>query len=234
MVIPTYNERDNISALVPEILKHCPDVQILVVDDGSPDGTSSAVLDMKKSGVPVHLLSREGKAGLGRAYVAGFEWALKKNFEVIVEMDADFSHRPEDLASLLRKASEADFLIGSRYCPGGGVKNWGLGRRLLSLGGSTYARWILGFPLRDWTGGFNLWNRRVLEKIGLRNIQSNGYAFQIELKYRALKLGFQGLEVPIVFDERREGQSKMSSDIVWEALLRVWSIRKNVGREVLR
>ncbi|MBX9767433.1 MAG: glycosyltransferase, partial [Bdellovibrionales bacterium] len=183
------------------------------------------VEEISKKDRRVHLLTRLEKQGLGRAYIAGFEWGLQKEFDFIQEMDADFSHRPEDLRKILNSMGEADFLVGSRYVPGGGPVNWGLGRKILSRGGSLYSRLILGFPLNDWTGGFNGWHSHVLRQIGLSTITSNGYSFQIELKYRALKAGFRSKEVPIIFEERRVGQSKMSGDIVREALTRVWAMR---------
>lgn len=225
VVIPTYNERENIAPLMEAILSHCPEIQILVVDDSSPDGTGAQVEEISKKDRRVHLLTRLEKQGLGRAYIAGFEWGLDKGFDFVQEMDADFSHRPEDLRKILNAVGEADFLVGSRYVAGGGTVNWGLGRKILSRGGSLYSRLILGFPLKDWTGGFNGWHSRVLRKIGLSTIHSNGYSFQIELKYRALKAGFRSKEIPIIFEERRVGQSKMSGDIVREALTQVWAMR---------
>lgn len=225
IVVPTYNEIENIEKLIPAILRMNPEVEILVVDDNSPDGTAGKVKELSVQYHQVHLLLRTKKEGLGRAYVAGFKWGLERNFEVITEMDADFSHRPEDLKKILSAIPDFDFIVGSRWVAGGGTVNWGFGRRVISLGGSLYARWILGYPLRDWTGGFNCWQAKVLRAMGLESIQSNGYSFQIELKYRALKLGFRGTEVPILFEDRRVGQSKMSSRIVFEALLKVWKIR---------
>ena len=225
VVIPTYNEKDNIAVLIPLVLQQREDIDILVVDDNSPDGTFKVVEELKKSEPRLHLLLREKKNGLGRAYLAGFQWALQNGYEVIVEMDADFSHRPVDLVPLIKGAEANDFAVGSRYVPDGKVVNWGLSRRLISRGGSMYSRTILGYPINDWTGGFNAWRRKTLEGISLSSVESNGYSFQIELKYRASKKGFKGVEVPITFEERREGQSKMSSKIVWEALFRVWKMR---------
>jgi dolichol-phosphate mannosyltransferase len=225
VVIPTYNERENIAALVPEIRRATPDVEILVVDDNSPDGTQDVVRELQKSAAGLHLLARPGKQGLGKAYLAGFAWGLERGYEGLVEMDADFSHRPEDLVRILAALPEADFVMGSRWVPGGETVNWGLGRKFISRGGSFYARQILGFPVRDWTGGFNAWRAGTLRKIGLESVRSEGYSFQIELKYRALKLGLRGVEVPIIFADRRQGQSKMSSRIVVEALYRVWGLR---------
>jgi len=225
VIFPTYNERENISFILPEVLKINSQIHILVVDDSSPDKTYEVVEQFAKEESRIHLLLRKEKKGLGRAYIAGFQWALQEGFDFIIEMDADFSHRPVDLNPILEAAEKNDFVVGSRYTEGGGTKNWGLGRRLLSRGGSLYSRWILGFPLHDWTGGFNGWHARVLQGIGLEYVKSEGYSFQIELKYKALLKGFKGKEVPILFEERRVGQSKMSSRIVLEALFRVWKLK---------
>lgn len=229
VIIPTFNERENIESLVPLIFSKYPDIHILVVDDNSPDGTGAAVKELQKKFSNLNILERPGKSGLGKAYLAGFDWGLKKDFEFIVEMDADFSHRPEDLKKVLDEGRRGtDFVIGSRYIPGGGTMNWGFGRKLISRGGGLYSSLILGYDVHDWTGGFNGWNRRVLSSIGLSEIQSEGYSFQIELKYRALKKGFKVVEVPILFEDRRVGQSKMSSKIVVEALFRVWRLKFEV------
>jgi dolichol-phosphate mannosyltransferase len=226
VIIPTYNEKENISNLVPAILAQEKEVHILVVDDNSPDGTANVVKGLQ-SQFPgqLHLLSRAGKEGLGRAYIAGFEWALALGYEFIIEMDADFSHRPEDLSKILQAADASDFVIGSRYVEGGATVNWGIMRKFISRGGSLYSRLILGYPIRDWTGGFNGWKAKVLKAIDLPTVRSNGYSFQIELKYKASKKGFQVKEVPIVFADRVVGQSKMSTKIVLEAFYRVWQIR---------
>lgn len=226
VVIPTYNERENILPLIQQLFESKLDIDVLVVDDNSPDGTGDLVRELKKSFYRLHLLSREQKQGLGRAYLAGFKWGLDQGYDWLIEMDADFSHRPEDLAEILKHFAGYDFIIGSRYVAGGKTVNWGLGRKVISQGGSLYARWILGFPLRDWTGGFNAWSSRVLLAMGLDQVQSDGYSFQIELKFRAMCLGFSHLEVPIVFEDRRVGQSKMSSHIVFEALYRVLGFRQ--------
>jgi dolichol-phosphate mannosyltransferase len=226
VIIPTYNERENISTILPAIRAATPDVEILVVDDNSPDRTQEVVRQHQIHDQKTHLLGRQGKEGLGRAYIAGFKWALERGYDGIVQMDADFSHRPQDLKSIVSTLPTADFVVGSRWIPGGQTVNWGLGRQLISRGGSFYARQILGFPIRDWTGGFNAWQAETLRKIGLDSIRSNGYSFQIELKYRASKLGFKGTEVPIIFEDRRVGQSKMSARIVFEALYRVWGMRR--------
>jgi dolichol-phosphate mannosyltransferase len=228
VIIPTYNERENVAAIVPAVLAINSDVDILIVDDNSPDGTQDVVRELQARSPRVHLLGRAGKEGLGKAYLAGFAWALRENYELIAQMDADFSHRPEDLSPLLAAARTGDFAMGSRWVPGGRTVNWSLLRKIISRGGSLYARLILRYPTRDWTGGFNAWRAPTLRKIGLESVRSEGYSFQIELKYRALKLGFNGVEVPIVFEDRRVGQSKMSSRIVFEALYRVWGLRRRI------
>ena len=229
VIIPTYNERENIKEIVTAVLTievgEEDSIEVLVVDDGSPDGTGRIVDSMIKTEPRLHHLARSEKSGLGKAYLAGFRWGLDRKFDVLSEMDADFSHRPEDLKVLLKAIESTDFVIGSRYVPGGAVANWGLIRKLISRGGSLYARMILGYPLQDWTGGFNIWRREVLESMDFDEIQSEGYSFQIELKYKALKNDFSGQEVPILFEDRRLGQSKMSMKIVLEAFYRVWMIR---------
>ena len=226
MIVPTYNEKENVNSLLPLLFRENPGLDILVVDDGSPDGTAAAVKNLQKQFNGLHLLERSGKSGLGKAYLAGFAWALDKGYEFLVEMDADFSHRPEDLKKILEEGNKgADVVVGSRYTGGGSTKNWGIGRKIISRGGGFYASTILGFGVHDWTGGFNGWNRRVLTSIGLSDIRSEGYSFQIELKYRALKKGFKILEVPILFEDRRVGQSKMSFKIFLEAFWRVWGIK---------
>ncbi len=225
IIIPTYNEKENITPLVEAIFSQGLNIEILVVDDNSPDGTGAAVQMMQKKYPTLHLLSRAGKEGLGKAYLAGFQWGLQQGFEAMTEMDADFSHRPEDLKVLLSALETADFVIGSRYVQGGGTRNWGLIRKIISRGGGIYSRLILGFPVNDWTGGFNAWRKESLQRIGLDSVQSNGYSFQIELKYKALKAGCKGIEAPILFEDRRVGQSKMTSKIVFEALYRVWLLR---------
>lgn len=227
IVIPTYNEKENIERLVTELFMLPHEFNILVVDDNSPDGTGALVTELKKKYTRLHLLSRKGKEGLGRAYIAGFKWGLAEKYDAFVEMDADFSHRPQDLPLLLSALQKYDFAVGSRYVEGGSTKNWGILRKIISRGGSLYSRLILGFPLRDWTGGFNAWKAPVLRKIGLDAVKSNGYSFQIELKYKALKNGFAGTECPILFEDRRVGQSKMSPRIVLEAFYRVWLIRSS-------
>ena len=225
VVLPTYNERENLPEIVPAILSAAPELDVLVVDDNSPDGTGLLADQLAVREPRVRVLHRERKEGLGRAYLAGFQRALAGGYGRILEMDADFSHDPARLPALLAASREADLVLGSRYVPGGGTVNWGIGRRALSRGGSFYARTILGLGVRDLTGGFKCFRREVLERIDLSTVSSAGYAFQIELTWRALRAGFQVVEVPIVFADRRVGQSKMSRAIVLEALWKVWLIR---------
>src|SRR5665213_727564 len=191
VIVPTYNERENIAELVPAIFQATPDVEILVVDDNSPDGTGEVVRSLQSRFPHLHLLSRAGKEGLGKAYLAGFKWGLEKGYGALIEMDADFSHRPEDLKTLVQTLPEYDFVMGSRWVRGGRTVNWGILRKIISRGGSFYARQILRYPVRDWTGGFNGWKAATLTKLGLDSVRSEGYSFQIELKYRALKLGLR-------------------------------------------
>jgi dolichol-phosphate mannosyltransferase len=222
--VPTYNERENVVPVVEAILAAAP-VDVLVIDDNSPDGTGRLADELAARDPRVHVLHRAGKEGLGRAYLAGFAWALARDYGLVLEMDADFSHDPRFLPGMLEAAREADLVLGSRYVPGGGTVNWGLLRKAISRGGSLYARTILGLPIRDLTGGFKCFRREVLEAIDLPSVECTGYAFQIELTYRAFRKGFRVREVPIVFEDRRVGQSKMSRRIVLEALRKVWSIR---------
>lgn len=226
VVIPTYNERDNIIPIYAEIKAYNPDVHVLFVDDNSPDKTFEVAQELARNNTDIFLLKREKKMGLGTAYIAGFSWGLQKGYEIFCEMDADFSHRPQDLKNILEKFNEGyDFIVGSRYVDGGGVKNWSWYRKLISRGGGVYSRLILGYPIRDWTGGFNAYKRDILLAIGLESVNSEGYSFQIELKYKSIKKGFKYCEVPIFFEERRAGKSKMSFKIFFEALIRVWNIR---------
>jgi dolichol-phosphate mannosyltransferase len=225
--LPTYNERENLEPITEAILAATPEVDVLVIDDGSPDGTGVLADELAAREPRVHVLHRARKEGLGKAYLAGFDWALARGYALVLEMDADFSHDPRYLPALLAKAGEADLVLGSRYVAGGGTVNWGLGRRLLSRGGSLYARTILGVSVRDLTGGFKCFRREVLEAIDLPTVECSGYAFQIELTYRTLRRGFRVAEVPIVFTDRRVGQSKMSRRIVLEAIRKVWTIRSS-------
>ncbi len=223
--LPTYDERENLAPIVEAIHRVVPGVHVLVIDDASPDGTGLVADGLAARDPRVKVLHRPGKQGLGRAYLAGFAWALEQRYDLVLEMDADFSHDPRHLPALLAASRDADLVLGSRYVPGGGTVNWGLGRRLVSRGGSLYARKILGLPIRDLTGGFKCFRREVLEALELETVECTGYAFQIELTFRAVRRGFRVVEVPIVFADRRLGQSKMSRRIVLEAIRKVWSIR---------
>jgi dolichol-phosphate mannosyltransferase len=229
LVLPTYNEAENLEKIVraalPELAKATPDHHILVVDDGSPDGTGEIADRLAAEFEEVEVLHRTAKEGLGRAYLAGFERALVSGADLVLEMDADFSHDPQDLPRLIAASAEADLVLGSRYVPGGGVTDWGLFRQMLSRGGSWYARVVLGVPVRDLTGGFKCFHRRTLEGIDYRNTHADGYGFQIEITYRALKAGFRVKEVPIVFRDRKEGTSKMSPRIAIEAVWKVPALR---------
>ena len=227
VILPTYNERENIDQLIAAVLKVDPRLGILVVDDASPDGTARAVLELeaKARSRRVFLQSRPGKLGLAGAYIHGFKWGLANGYDFLVQMDADWSHHPAYLEKMLQLAPESDFVIGSRYVPGGGTRNWRLERRLLSRFASIYSRSVLGMKTADITGGFNGWPAKILVDIGLDSLRSEGYSFQIELKYRAWRLGYRPVEFPILFDERREGKSKMSTAIAFEACWRVWKFR---------
>lgn len=225
VIIPTYNEIENMKLLLPVLMGLSEKFDVLVVDDSSPDKTADFVQDFSKENRRVNLLLRKQKNGLGQAYIAGFKWGLDKGYDALIEMDADFSHRPEDLVKLLQALDTENVVIGSRYVSGGATINWGLLRKIISRGGGIYSRLILGYPVRDWTGGFNGWRAQVLKDINLDSIRSNGYSFQIELKYKAQKCGYTVKEVPIVFEDRRVGQSKMSLKIVLEAFYKVWLIR---------
>jgi dolichol-phosphate mannosyltransferase len=229
LVLPTYNEAENIGPLVNQALTHLAQTglphRVLVVDDGSPDGTGRIADRLAAEREELQVLHRPRKEGLGRAYLAGFEVALAGGAELILEMDSDFSHDPADLKRLVRAAEHADLVLGSRYVAGGGVRDWGRLRRLISRGGSWYARMLLGVPVRDLTGGFKCFRRRVLEELDLQSVHADGYGFQIELTYRALKAGFRVEEVPIVFRDRRVGQSKMNARIALEAIWKVPALR---------
>ncbi len=227
--IPTYNERENIGPITEAVLKADPRVDILIVDDNSPDGTGKIADELAAKEPRIRVLHREKKEGLGRAYLHAFRTALGMGYQYILEMDADFSHDPRYLPSFLDAAEAgADLVLGSRYVTGGGTVNWGIGRQLISRGGSLYARSILGVGINDLTGGFKCFNRRVLESLDFDAVKSTGYAFQIELTYRTLKQGFTVREVPIVFEDRRVGHSKMSKKIFLEALTMVWKLRFTV------
>jgi dolichol-phosphate mannosyltransferase len=224
-VIPTYNERLNLPTLLPDVLGQDPELEVLVVDDNSPDGTGAFVAEVGRSEPRVHLLARAGREGLGPAYKAGFRWALDHGAELIVQMDADFSHNPAMLPRFFAEAATCDLVLGSRYAQGITVVNWPIERLLLSYFGNAYCRRILGMPIRDATGGFKCWRRATLEAIDLPGVRSNGYAFQIEMTYRAWCRGFRIREIPILFADRTAGDSKMTKRISVEALWIVWWLR---------
>jgi dolichol-phosphate mannosyltransferase len=225
VITPTYNERENLAPLACAVLAVDPGIDILVVDDGSPDGTGAVADQLARNTGRVHVLHRTGKQGLGTAYVAGFRFALAHGYERVVEMDADGSHRPEDLGRLLAAADHADVVIGSRNVPGGRVVGWSRMRQMLSKGGSLYARAVLGLPVRDCTGGFKVFQRQALEALDSVGLRSNGYAFQIEVNHACVRAGLRIAELPIVFPDRSRGKSKMSGRIAIEAaamVLRLW------------
>lgn len=225
VIVPTYNERENLPTLVPVVLAASPRVELLVVDDGSPDGTGDLAERMAADEPRIHVLHRPGKQGLGTAYLAGFGWALERGYGLVFEMDADFSHDPRHLAEFLTLAEEYDVVVGSRYMRGVTVVNWPMGRLLLSWLANKYARAVTGLPLNDLTSGYKCYRRGVLETLDLGAIRSTGYAFQIETVFRAVHAGFRVTETPIVFVDRDIGVSKMSKRIVWEAIWMVWRMR---------
>lgn len=227
IVVPTYNEYENVERLVDEIHRFQPQVNILFVDDSSPDGTSDLIKKIQQENSNIYLLERQGKMGLGSAYIAGFKFALEKGFEYIFEMDADFSHDPKEIPNFLEAIELNDLVLGSRYIKGVNVVNWPLKRLLLSYFANMYTRIITGISVRDSTGGFKCFRRQVLEGIDLNNIKSNGYAFQIEINFKAWKKGFRLKEIPIIFIDRVFGQSKLSKKIMWEAIFLVWKLRFN-------
>ena len=226
VIVPTYNERENVGRLIANALAQDARLEMLIVDDGSPDGTGALVDEIIEREPRVHVLHRERKLGLGTAYLAGFRWALERGYDYIFEMDADFSHDPAHLPQFLAAIETADVVLGSRYRNGKvTVVNWPIGRLMLSYAANVYARAVTGLPLFDATGGFKCFRRKVLEAIDLNDVRSNGYAFQIEVSFRAWKRGFRIVEIPIVFHDRTEGESKMSGHIVREAVLMVWRLR---------
>ncbi len=225
VILPTYNESQNLPRIVPSILAQDPRLEILVVDDNSPDGTGRLANDLAGVNPRVHVLHRTNKEGLGRAYLEGFAWGLHRGYDLLFEMDSDFSHDPKFLIDLIAAARDADLVVGSRYKTGVNVINWPMSRLLLSYGANLYARWITGMPLTDATAGFKCFRREVLEAIPLEQVRSNGYAFQIEMNYRAWKKKFRLQEVSIVFTDRVEGSSKMSKAIVREGVWIVWWLR---------
>jgi dolichol-phosphate mannosyltransferase len=233
VIIPTYNERDNLRRITARVRSAAPAADVLVVDDNSPDGTGRTADELAGADSQIHVLHRAGKAGLGAAYIAGFGWALDHGYDAMVEMDADGSHQPEELPRLLGALEDADAVLGSRWIPGGRVLNWPMSRQFLSRGGNTYARLMLGIPLHDATGGYRVYRATTLRKVGLDNVESQGYCFQIDLALRAINAGLKVTEVPITFVERTRGASKMSNAIVREALWRVtqWGIASRLHRQ---
>jgi dolichol-phosphate mannosyltransferase len=226
VIVPTFNERANIERLIPAVLAQDKSLELLVVDDASPDGTGALVDGIAATNPRVHVLHRSGKLGLGTAYIAGFRWALERKYDLVFEMDADFSHNPETLPEFLNTVREADLVIGSRYQNGRvNVVNWPMSRLLLSYSANLYARGVTGLPIADTTAGFKCFRRNVLESIDLSAVKSNGYAFQIEMHFRVWKRGFRLVEIPIIFVDRTEGVSKMSKKIVREAIWMVWRLR---------
>jgi dolichol-phosphate mannosyltransferase len=232
VIVPTYNEAGNVGKMVERVRTAVPPADVLVVDDNSPDGTGQIADRLAELDEHVHVLHRPGKAGLGAAYVAGFRWGLDRGHDVLVEMDADGSHQPEELPRLLAALEGADLVLGSRYVPGGRVVNWPRHREMLSRGGNVYTRLALGVPLRDATGGYRAFRADALRRLDLDDVASQGYCFQVDLVWRAVRSGLRVVEVPITFIERVEGTSKMSSAIVFEALVKVtgWGVAKQFGR----
>jgi len=225
IIVPTYNERDNIGPLLDRLLALPWGLEVLVVDDNSPDGTGELVAARKEADPRIHLLRRAGKLGLGSAYVAGFRYALEHGAQYVFEMDADFSHDPDSIGDFLKAAEHADLVLGSRYLHGVTVVHWPLSRLILSYSANVYTRLITGLPVRDATGGFKCFRRRALEAVNLDGVKSDGYSFQIEMSYKIWRKGFRIVEIPITFVDRRAGVSKMNQRIVWEAAWMVWSLR---------
>ncbi|MEO0102873.1 MAG: polyprenol monophosphomannose synthase [candidate division WOR-3 bacterium] len=221
VIIPTYNEAGNISEIIPKILTQSPELDLLVIDDASPDGTAEIVEKMRKDNPRIHLIQRPKKLGLGTAYVLGFKYALERNYDYAIEMDADFSHSPDDLPRLIKELNDADLVIGSRYCQGVSVVNWPMKRLLLSFFANLYARKFTGCPIHDLTAGFKAYKREALAGINLDQIKSDGYGFQIEIDYYIWRKGFKVKEIPIIFVERRAGISKMSKRIIYQAFFLV-------------
>jgi len=224
VIVPTYNERENLPAMVERLSKLPARVDMLVVDDNSPDGTGQLAEELAVKNPFLHALHRSEKNGLGRAYCAGFAWALRRGYELIMEMDGDFSHNPDDIPRFIEAASQADLVLGSRYCNGIRVINWPMKRLLLSTSAARYVRWITGMPFTDPTGGFKCFRRHTLAAIDLDGVRSNGYSFQIEMTHKIWRQGMKVVEIPIVFTDRFLGDSKMSRKIVWEALVMVWRL----------
>ena len=225
VISPTYNEKKNIKALVEQVLNPNPDYHLLVIDDNSPDGTASAVKELQTEYTNLYLKERPGKAGLGTAYIFGFKWALERDYEAVVQMDADLSHDPGDVPRLVKQLEAHDLVIGSRYIHGVSVVNWPIRRLILSYGANLYSSIVTGMPLKDSTGGFKAWRREVLETVQLDQVRSQGYSFQIEMNFRTWRRGFTIIEEPIIFADRTIGESKMSKTIMYEAIWMVWRLR---------
>ncbi len=225
IIVPTYNERENIVLLIPEIRKQLPLAHILIVDDSSPDGTSDCVKEMAQSHENLFIVDRKKKEGLGKAYICGFKWALEKEYDLIFEMDADFSHNPKYLPDFIKASKDADLVIGSRYISGVNVVDWPMSRLLLSYFGNLGARIVAGIPVQDCTGGFKCFKSKVLRSLNLNKVASSGYSFQVEMNYYVWRQGFKIVEIPIVFTDRKIGVSKMSTKIVQEALALLWKLR---------
>lgn len=230
IIIPTYNEKENIKNLIPAIKKINKKIDILVVDDNSPDGTASVVSNLRRKDKTVKLLQRPGKYGLGKAYVDGFKYALKENYDFIFEMDADFSHDPKYIPDFLKEIRSNDLVIGSRYLNGVSVVNWPISRLILSKFASFYTRLITGLPLTDCTSGYKCYRRKVIEAINPDKIDSDGYAFQIEMHYKAWKKGFKIKEIPVIFVDRHSGTSKMSRKVMFEAAMVVWKLKMGINK----
>ena len=225
VVTPTYDEAENIEKFIAQVLAQSPEIEILVIDDNSPDGTGDIVERVKAQNPRVHLIRRPRKMGLGTAYVEGFKFAIARGYDHVFEMDADFSHSPEEIPRFLEKAQSCDLVLGSRYTNGVRVVNWPIRRLILSYAANVYTRIITGMPVKDATGGFKCFKRKVLEAIDLDKVRSNGYAFQIEMSFKAWSKGFKVCEHPIVFEDRRSGVSKMSKKIIYEAVFMVWKLK---------
>lgn len=225
VIIPTFNERENMPEIAPHVLSAFEGLHLLVVDDDSPDGTADLMEERFGSDPCFHLLRRNGLRGLGRSYVDGYRWAMENGFEQVIQMDADFSHNPTYIPSLIEAAEECDVVIGSRYCPGGGVRDWPRHRELLSRFANRYVAAITGIPVRDATAGFRCYSRRALRRIQIDTIESNGYAFQVEMTWRAMRAGLKIQEVPIVFSDRTKGKSKLSRKVMLESMISPWKLR---------
>ena len=226
VIIPTYNERENVAAVIKKLNSLNTGVDILIVDDNSPDGTAEIIKGLQKECKNLSLLKRSGKLGLGTAYIKGFNWALERGYQYILEMDADLSHNPDDVPRLIKECKKGyDLVIGSRYCDGVNVINWPIKRLLLSYSANKYTRIVTGLPIKDATAGFKCFNRKVLEDVNFNRVKSSGYSFQIEMNFRVWKKGYSLKEIPIIFEERSEGKSKMSKNIVFEAVFMVWKLK---------